>query len=86
MTTAEITTLRVFKFIVPSDRDYPIPSCPGLSARGCVAVCIAESEMAARMKLTEYAAENGLQSIWLEVAKVISLPVVRNGVITWVES
>jgi hypothetical protein len=79
-------SLAVYKFLVPGDRFYPSKTDPDLAFRGCVAVTVAESPEAARERLIAYAAENGMDSRWLEVARVIVIPLVPGAVCAWAQT
>jgi hypothetical protein len=63
--------MRAFKFVVPGDRYYPLPSDPDLAFKGCAAVVLAATEDEARRML----AESGDDTRWLAVARVESYPV-----------
>lgn len=77
--------MKVYRFIVPTDRFYPLPSNPSISVRGCIAVVAAESEERARDALRNYAVEEGLDARWLEVAKVTTRPIEDGRVLLWAE-
>jgi hypothetical protein len=74
--------LHCYKFVVPTDRFYPLPNGVA-SFKGCLAVVLATSEEEARARLVEYAALDGLESRWLEVARVVEIPLVPRGVLAW---
>jgi hypothetical protein len=63
--------MRIWKFVVPGDRFYALPSDPDFAYKGCIAVAVAESEDAARAII----AADGDDARWLEVARVSSYPV-----------
>jgi hypothetical protein len=83
MTTVTPIPMKAYKFVVPTDRFYPLPEATGLAFKGCLAVVLAASEEEARARLVEYAALDGLESRWLEVARVVEIPLVFRAVLAW---
>src|SRR5512138_224386 len=81
--TGEEGPVTVYKFIIRADVWRKLPGSD-LEVCGCVAATIAESQEQAKKNLERYAAENGMDSRWLEVADVIQLPVDPGVVIAWV--
>lgn len=71
--------MSLWKFVI--DRETEM--APGVYVNGCLALAIAESEDAARGHLRRYAAGNGIDSRWLEVARVIQLPIADGTVGGW---
>jgi len=69
--------MRLFKFLVPDDRDYPLHDGSGVSARGCVAVALAADVDAAREVVAEAASLAGRDVRWLAVAIVTEVPLDR---------
>ena len=78
-----MSTVYAWKFVIPVDiwRSYNETT----DYRGCSAVVLAATEEAARERLTIYAAENGLDSRWLDVADVKRILPVPGGVLSWVQ-
>lgn len=72
-------SLRLWKFVVPADRDYPVPSVPGLTVRGLVAIAKAYDEAEARAIILEEARLAGVSMVWLEIAQVTALDVDKPG-------
>ena len=72
-----------WKFVVPTDhwREHS----PGIAFRGCVTVVLASTEEAARTRAQDYAAQNGLDSRWIDIADVKKIIPCEGGVLTWVE-
>jgi len=66
--------MKLWKFLVPDDRNYPLPDGSGVSASGCVAVALAESEAAAKKIIEETAALVGSNVRWLSIAVVTEIP------------
>lgn len=65
--------MTLFKFLVPDDRYYSIPGS-SVSARGCVAVVVAEDEAEARRVVEDASALAGKDARWLAVAIVSEIP------------
>ena len=82
---ADTETLYAWKFIVPSDRWVPDPDHPEREYKGCVAVAIAPTRNAAMLHLKRYAAENGMDIGWLNVATVKQIPIIDGSVLSWAE-
>jgi hypothetical protein len=72
-------TLYAWKFIVPTDRFYPMPDPKDGEFRGCVAVALAEDEAAARARLLTYGEEFGVDMRWIQIARVTRLNADRPG-------
>lgn len=84
-TTAPTPPLHVFKFIIRANEWRKDPSHEGLEWSGCVAAVVASTEAEAKASIQRYAAENGLDSRWTEVASVIQLPVQAGTFIAWAQ-
>jgi hypothetical protein len=67
--------MKLFKFLVADDRFYPIPDAPGASARGCLAVALAEDAATARAIIEEAGATLGHDTRWLSVATISEIPI-----------
>lgn len=75
----------VWKFMISPDEWIQDPDEPTLSYKGVVCACIATTEKKAREHVARFAAENGLDSRWLKVARIIRLPVKDGTFIAWAE-
>ncbi len=64
----------IYKFILKPGEWKPIPGTTGLEAQGCVAVVRAASHDDAMRTLIAWCAEEGINSAWVGVAKVIEYP------------
>lgn len=71
--------LRLWKFVIPTDREYPVPSRPGLKVRGLLVVAKAYDEAEARAIILEEARVAGMPMEWLEIARVESIDVEKPG-------
>ena len=76
--------MKLFKYIIRADEWKKLPDNPDLEVSGCVAVTVAEDAAGARANLERYAAENGMDSRWLAVARVVELPITAGTVCAWV--
>lgn len=72
--------MKLWRFIVPSDRDYTLPSNPAYAYRGCLALVLAETEADARAQLEA----SGDDVRWLEVARVNAVPLHAPTVVAFV--
>jgi len=75
--------MKIYKFLIPNHEWVQDPKNPALSYRGCVAATVAESPDAAHAQLVTYAAQNGFDSRWLRIARVVELPFAEGTVIAW---
>jgi len=76
--------LFVWKFIIPHNKYVPLKSDSGIAFSGCMTVAVAETEALAREAVTKYAAENGFDCRWMEVADVRRLELASGAVLGWV--
>lgn len=72
-----------YKFIIPSHEWRSDPAGSGLQWSGCGCVVLAGTEELARDRVTMWAAENGLDSRWLEVSDVKRVIPVPGAVLMW---
>lgn len=81
-----MTDLFAFKFLIQDGDWRTDPDDPAVSFCGVVAATIATTEQNARAQLERYAAENGFDSRWLKVAKVVRIPLIAGAVVAWAEA
>ena len=70
-----------WKFIIPPHEWRPID--PNTNYKGCGAVVLADTEEQAKERLHTWAAENGLDSRWIDVADVRRVLPVPGAVLMW---
>ena len=81
----EALRLHAWKFSLSGEKFHSIPGCATLEASGILAIVVEVSEEAARARLTTYAAEFGLDSRWLAIAKVTRIPIDKPCTLGWAE-
>jgi hypothetical protein len=80
--------MKIYKFLIPPHKPRVIETYPNggvLEAEGLYAGALAESVDAARELLTRLAAEEGLDTRWLQVADVIELDLHTPKRLFWVQ-